>query len=307
MTIIIALGNNDQMIQISDRRLSSNGKMVEEESNKAGILFCNNARMTFGYTGLARYGKFSTINWLLKALHDSAKPNYTIGEMLERLKANATETFLKQPDLKLADKQSKKLSVMFSGYINIDGSIKQGCAILSNYHDFKTNNAFPIAQEYFEVNYSSATKGVEWPTLVQRVGNWQALTNEYVEELREFLIKKKPPIAIIGKTIEIIKMMSDSPKSAGSIGKQLMCVTVPRNIESGVECNYYSDYAKPETFFPDIVYAMPTQHMVVEKISIQPIEPTTPPLSVPKVSKNAPCPCGSKKRYKHCHGKKKKL
>lgn len=307
MTIIISLGNNDQMIQISDRRLSANGEMIEEESNKAGILVCNNARMTFGYTGLAKYGKFSTIKWLLKSLHESATPDYTIGEMIERLKVTATETFKNQPDLRFANKQHKKLAVMFSGYLNIDGSFKQGCAILSNYHDFKTNNAFSIAQDDFQVNYSSATKGVEWPTLVQRVGNWRAMTNGHIEELREFLIQKKPPEAVIGKTIELIKKMSDSPKSAGSIGKQLMCVTIPRDLNSNIECSYYSNYAKPETFFPAIVYAMPSQHMVVENISVQPVESTTPPLSVPKVSKNTPCPCGSLKKYKHCHGKKKRI
>lgn len=306
MTIIIALGNNDQIIQISDRRLSSNGALIDDESNKAGVLFCNNARMTFGYTGLARYGSFETIKWLLKSLHESATPEYAIGEILERLKTKATETFLKHRELKFLSNELKKLAVMFSGYLNIDGELKQGCAILSNYHDFKTNNAFPVAQSEFQINYSSATRGIIWPTLIQRVGNWRALTNDHIDELREFLTQKNPHQAVVGKTLEIIKMMSDSPISAGTIGKQLMCVIIPRNHELGVECNYYSDYVKSETFLPAIVYAMPGQHMIVENIKIEPVESTTPPISVPKAPKNSPCPCGSLKKYKHCHGKRKR-
>lgn len=51
MTLILSLGNLDHIVQISDRRLTINGKLVEDESNKCGVLFCLNARMGFGYTG----------------------------------------------------------------------------------------------------------------------------------------------------------------------------------------------------------------------------------------------------------------
>lgn len=152
MTIILSLGNNNQMIQISDRRLSCNGILEDDESNKSGIVICKNARMTFGYTGLAKWKKFSTMQWLLKALHDSATPDYTIGEILERLKQNATDTFNNHPELKYVDPIYKKLSVMFSGYFNIDGNLKQGCAIISNYHNFKKNTAYPVAQKKFYHN-----------------------------------------------------------------------------------------------------------------------------------------------------------
>jgi hypothetical protein len=60
MTFILALGNREQFIQISDQRLSWDGKLVEDESNKAGILLCKDARHIFGFTGLAKYGNFNT-------------------------------------------------------------------------------------------------------------------------------------------------------------------------------------------------------------------------------------------------------
>jgi hypothetical protein len=79
MTLIVSLANKDFVVQISDRRLSSNGRLIDDESNKCGVVFCLNARMAFGYTGLARYKNFSTATWLLSVLHDSATPDYTIG------------------------------------------------------------------------------------------------------------------------------------------------------------------------------------------------------------------------------------
>ena len=294
------------MIHISDRRLSHNGNLVDDESNKCGVIFCNNARMVFGYTGLAAWGNFSTMKWLLKSLHDSAAPDFTIGETLERVKTDATETFNNHPVLKYVDRKHKKLSVMFSGYINLNGNQKQGCAILSNCINFTNNTAYATAQDSFQIHYSSAKNDEKWPTLVQRVGNWSAMTNEHITELRDLLSQNKPTSAISGKAIDIINSMADSPRSSGTIGKQLMVVKVPFDNNQEVDCSYHSNITKPETFMPALVYLMPKQHLTVENISVTPVDPDTAPISVPKVGKNQNCPCGSKRKYKHCHGKKRK-
>jgi len=34
-----------------------------------------------------------------------------------------------------------------------------------------------------------------------------------------------------------------------------------------------------------------------------PVAPTAPIRAEPKIGRNAPCPCGSGKKYKHCHGR----
>lgn len=65
MTLILGLANQQQVILISDRRLSVNGKVVEDESNKAATLNLQDARLAVGFTGLARAGRFQTRRWLL--------------------------------------------------------------------------------------------------------------------------------------------------------------------------------------------------------------------------------------------------
>ncbi len=303
MTFILSLGNNKQVIQISDRRLSYNGRLVDDESNKCGVLFCLNARMAFGYTGLARFGDFNTPNWLLKALHDSALPDYTIGEILERLKNNATNTFMTNSALKSANKKFKRLSIMFSGYLNLDGYIKQGFAVLSNYQNFENNISSLEAYDEFSIHYSSAREGVETPTLVQRVGNYSAMTDHDIDELRNLLLQNKPSSAIIGKAVSLVRDLADRSQSKGTIGKQLTSICIKSDMNFGVESNYYSEYEKRETYMPALVYLLPTQHMTVDNISIEPVDDDTPSLSIPIVGRNQPCPCGSKKKYKHCHGK----
>ena len=115
MTFILALGNREQFIQVSDRRLSWNGKLVDDESNKAGILLCKDARQVFGFTGLAKYGKFDTRHWLLNALYECCPPDYRINQIMLRLRERATRDFQFLPALKGLDPRRKRLSIMFSG------------------------------------------------------------------------------------------------------------------------------------------------------------------------------------------------
>jgi hypothetical protein len=94
MTLILALGNSEQMIQIADRRLSTNGHIVDEESSKAVVLTCANGRMVFGFTGLATCGDFITRDWLIQALLDCGPPSYDALNILERLKDRASYDFM---------------------------------------------------------------------------------------------------------------------------------------------------------------------------------------------------------------------
>ena len=68
MTLIVAAGNKDFAVLAADRRLTSNGKLVDDEANKATILACYDARMAIAFTGLATWGSFSTEKWLLESL-----------------------------------------------------------------------------------------------------------------------------------------------------------------------------------------------------------------------------------------------
>jgi len=37
--------------------------------------------------------------------------------------------------------------------------------------------------------------------------------------------------------------------------------------------------------------------------AVQPVAAVAPMRAEPKIGRNAPCPCGSGKKYKHCHGR----
>ncbi len=51
--------------------------------------------------------------------------------------------------------------------------------------------------------------------------------------------------------------------------------------------------------FANVTYTAPTEDGGVEQV----VDPATAVAEVPKVGRNDPCPCGSGKKYKQCHGK----
>lgn len=303
MTIILALGNDDQLIQISDRRLSSNGRMLDDESNKVGVMTCINARVAFGYTGIARYHSFRTIDWLLTALSEAGPPDYLAHSILERLKENATHTFQEHPALRLAPRSVKKLSILFSGYIYGNGGPQLGYAVISNYTDLDTGHQFDTTQDNFTARFFSSIDVIANPTLIQRVGNWHGISEQNMYQLRQILNERKPRKAILDVAIDFLRELSDRPESANSIGKQLTSISINPNLHEPVCTDYHSNVVMRGSYMPASVVLLPHQSFTISNISISPVEDDTPPMSVPKVNKNAPCPCGSRVRYKNCHGK----
>jgi hypothetical protein len=91
VTMIIALGNMQNAILVSDRRLTMPDGSPNDESNKAFVLLARDARMAIGFAGLAEVPSlgFRTRFWLPQAVADVAPPDHTIIGMLPRLKARA--------------------------------------------------------------------------------------------------------------------------------------------------------------------------------------------------------------------------
>ena len=200
MTLILTLGNSDQVIQVSDRRLSWQGKVVEDESSKAGLLTCLNARLAFGFAGLAKYGSFSTRDWLLKALMDSGPPEFTAKEVLERLRVRVSDTFRLDPALRVAQREDKRLSIIFSGYLYHHSPPLAAFAILTNYQDLDSGQDEPDAWDEFRLELASEGRPCDGePTLIQRVGNWRAMTGDDERALRGLLEDRKPARAIIDR------------------------------------------------------------------------------------------------------------
>lgn len=303
MTLIRAFGNSEQIILIGDKRLTSDGEVIEEESCKISLLLCSNARLGLGYSGIARAGGFDTHAWLLKTLSNCARPDYEAKEILERFKTIASETFSTHYSLRALPRYKKNLSILFAGYLYHHSPPLAGFAIISNHLNLK-DPLTPDEADGFKAQYWDEIRPLDQePTFIQQIGYTAGVGIEEDKEIRSMLKRKAPTKALLGKVIDNFHKIADSPFSKGLIGKQLMVGIVPRNPSDSFRGEYVSTHIKHITYMPDIVYATKGVNMAVSNISVEAVDPdTTPPLVIPRVSRNAPCPCGSGKKYKRCHG-----
>jgi hypothetical protein len=311
MTLILTLGNRDQFIQISDRRVTyGSGKSTEDEYNKAGVLVCRNARFIFGFTGLAAIGEFRTQHWLLDAIYASGPPDDTAPEIFRRLKKRATQDFQANATIQSLKSQERKLSIMFSGYLNTFDPPLGVCAILGNYSLPNTGasgagvyTADVLDRFYWRTSREKRPLDGEM-TFIQRIGMWPAMTKDDETALRVLLEQRKPARALIGKGIELFRSMADRPKADGKVGKQLTWICLPQKPDSPITTGYSSDTITWQSYIPDTVWLLGQGRRRVNRDMVfQPTHPeNTRPLCVPKVGRNAPCPCGSGRKYKYCHG-----
>jgi len=304
--MILSLGNPDQFIQLSDRRLSSRGQPEDDESNKAGSLVCADARLIFGFTGLAGVGTFKTHQWILKTLVDSGSPDHTAYKMLERFKERASIDFKTLPLLKGLSGSLKRLSIIFSGYLDFHVPPLGVCVIITNYQDCITGIDYPEVWDNFKSFYTKEHRPLEEPfTYIQRIGMYSAMNKNDELMFRELLKEQKPKEAIIGKGVELIRLMADRPEANGVIGKQITSICLSRDPNNAPEGSYHSNVVTYYNHLPSQVISISdNESLAMMDPWLKMEEPNgTSVKFIPRVSRNVLCPCKSGKKYKHCHGK----
>ena len=127
--------NTDQFIQVSDRCLTVDGVVHDDEANKAIVLNCGNARLAIGFSGLSKYGSFNTRKWLLQTLNECAPPEYTAKEIVERFTEKTSRHFSENWQLKSIPPEHKRLSVMFTGYLYHHNPPLGALAVVSNFQN----------------------------------------------------------------------------------------------------------------------------------------------------------------------------
>ncbi len=106
--------------------------------------------------------------------------------------------------------------------------------------------------------------------------------------------QKQPKQEYKREAFELFGQMLDAVKN--DVTKILMTVRIQSNEEAAAAAAELENRAER---ISNVTYSAPTETGGVE---IK-IDETTMPLEVPRVGRNEPCPCGSGKKYKHCHGK----
>lgn len=303
MTLSIALVSPRQTILVTDRRFNDeSGKIWSDEASKLAIFFCRDARAAVAYSGLARTQHFSTHQWLLQSLLDAAKPDFQLRPSLDRLAQIATRDVAK---LNLP-KGSSRLSVILCGYYYGE---PPPLAFLCRVTNFENDDGSldALARGQFSVTCLRERRQPEgYPARVLFGGVWRAVSVEDRLALERLLSGAKPAQALIGKAIEVIRSTARSERSGGLIGEQCLSAVIPPDRTRPILTGYHTSHLTYEMFMPSIVNAVAPQtlsYIMDPRLVAVPGQENLPPVAVPKVGPNHPCPCGSGKKYKRCHGR----
>ncbi len=106
--------------------------------------------------------------------------------------------------------------------------------------------------------------------------------------------QKQPKQEYKREAFELFSMLLDQVKN--EVTRTLMTVQIQTREQADQAAQQLEDRAE---HISNITYTAPTETGEAEVT----VDPATVAAAVPQVGRNEPCPCGSGKKYKHCHGK----
>lgn len=292
MTLIIAGGNNDHCFLSADRRLSGNGEIFDDETNKITVLGCNDTKCSIAFTGLANYtykGKsFYTLSWLYDTIDKICNRNSDFDNLIEELAVEANNEIGK---INFLDKNHKALTFVIIGYQYRDGKKVLKLIKISNFEeggDFENFKIIDLTNESLEINYTIA-------------GYTKPVTDNDLEGLIKLLKNNKPVKYLENYCINKIAEISGRTTAKGLIGPQINCVNILSKIPSKITHTYYSS-TLTSICYGAIGFLYFKEQALIKSYGSE-LYTGIEPAIVPKVKKNHKCLCGKGLKYKDCHGR----
>src|ERR1035437_799453 len=305
MTLVVALGCPQYVLQLADRRLTAGQSVVSDESPKALVLLCDNARCVVGFSGIARVGVFETSKWLVERWLEAARADGTIGGVLGRLHPLASSAFRNDKPLRSLHPRDKRLSLLITGFLYTETSPLCIQALVTNFQDVHTGRDSPEAWDAFQLfKTEEIHPRPERFTLVQRIGNWTACQPDDFDALRGMLDERKPPEAVVAKAEIVLRSIAARPAAQGTIGSQIDALVLPSSLNELPRSVYLSGKTTAAAYSPGVVDLRKggTRIGMLEvEWTAQSAEGSSVVMATSRVHRNAPCPCGSGKRYRDCH------
>jgi hypothetical protein len=305
MTLLVTLANNDHVFLLSDRLLtvvSAHRSRQRSLSTKTGFIWADNARMLYAYTGLAKTDKFETANWIQDSLLKAAASNGGIHQILSGFKDIAGSDFRSRPELNSLSKADRRLQIVFAGFLD---DHRMMFVDVSNCTHDSTGDFLAEAKDTFTMYLSTQMEpGKEPFSFVGWDGYRQAVKPQDFSGLVKLLEDHKPPLAIIGKAVEVIREIADRPASNGMIGRDIVASRIEPTVSKPPTSSFWAGSTSPSLHIPGMVNlrsASPQGAIGGITITV-----TGKTLVDPKTPRNSPCPCRSGKKYKYCHGQQRK-
>ena len=278
MTLLIGLANKDLAVLAADRRVTSNGELVDDEFTKLCVLFCDDARMAIAFTGLATIGEFNTANWLVEALSDIGRTHRGLSDILSQLRHRADETFSKFPAA------HRRLCLMFVGFLHSGSAPQAAVYLLKNFQEWSGGTS-----EFILSNPSASQSPI-----VEVAGATAGFSASARSTLAQVVRSRTTGPNVVRAAIGAVQRASRHERSRGLVGLQCNTAVLSSQPDSRVVATYHSAHVTGRAYGANVVIAGDS---CAKGIMME----TAQALAGPEIRKKDPCWCGSGKIFKNCH------
>lgn len=293
----------------SDRRLTVGRKIETDAQDKMCVVMTDDARAVLSFSGLAKFGNLDFHNWLIDKFTECGEPDFQLPNILNRLKGKLDNELFSATDAKRLGNSQRALSIHVAGFRYVPSVLHVTgieplpfYVMLSNYEKPVGGGDPSTPSAFFESSVFLPTVGVARCKLCAAIGNTRAISHSDLKEIGEqaYYISDR---AVALKLKAAIISSSKSPLSASTVGGKVSTVVVPADRDQSVVGDFHSDDLSLKYYQPASVICTSTGGIAIKRMSVHYGGVKPPVMVVPQVAKKAPCPCGSRKRYKDCHGK----
>jgi len=287
---------------VSDRRLTTTHGPHNDEFNKALVLVCRDAVLVSAFSGLAQAPGFHIGKWLAETLPEAVKPDCLAPHTMERLARMASKEITA---LQVSPAQ-KRLSMIFAGFHFGEQGPRPYVWTITNCENDQLEPLENVATEFKNLCMGERLDNDEVPTFISASGSGERLVSESdMDKIKALLDAQRPPKAIVGKFVSMIRQIAEAPETSGTVGRQCMSVVLHAK-DGSTESEYHTETAKVRAFAPNKVVALapegPIYSVMGAEFGSRDSEGRDVPVAGPKIGRNDPCWCGSGKKFKKCHG-----
>ena len=282
MTLLLALANEKHAVLVADRRVTSGGRLVDDEHNKLCVLFCEDAKMAVAYTGLATFQAFDTSTWIANTLSEIGARTGDLASILSEFSALAQAAFES-----LTAAAFIETKFLFCGFVYTDTGPRSRVYVLSIAPSPGNSRHGPELRVYADND-----------SKVVAAGMTSALPHGLDFVLRQLL--ETPQVSrqsILHFAVRHMRNAARSVRSLRLVGLQFNAAVLEAAVDTVVTSTYHS--ATPSTFaYGSNVVVTNGLVSLGSKVAAADI------LSGPEIRKKDICWCGSGEAFRHCHLKK---
>jgi hypothetical protein len=266
---------------IADRRITSDGVLVDDEYNKVCVFFCDDAKLGVAFTGLARFQTFDTSTWLAETLSDIGSTVLDIASVLAELQSRLEHTFGTFTAIR------PEVTILLCGYVYGEGEPESRVYVLSNMYDALSS----AAKFTLDIYATSEPKVIV-------AGMSLALPADVEAALHQLLLEPRlSRQSLLHFAIRRLRAAARDGRSGRLIGEQFNAVVMQAPVDTVVTNTYHAARGSYVAYGANVVVAQGI-------ISLGARMDASSLLSGPEIRKRDPCWCGSGESFKHCHLKK---